>query len=115
MADTKNEIMAIEEKMADAFNKGDMDGILQFFDQEIIGFSSTAHERLGGLEELKKTFDFYLDLSTKMEYSISSTIVQQYENVAITTFYWVVALISESNRREIHGRGSHVFTYTDGN
>jgi ketosteroid isomerase-like protein len=98
-----------EQQIVDAFNSGDIEKILSFFDKDVIVFSSTAHERLGGLDELKKTFEYYINQSAKMECSFSSPVIQITENTTVVTFYWLVTLINESNRQEIHGRGSHVY------
>lgn len=109
MEQIKKQLITIEEEMATAFNKGDVDNILYYFDQDLIGFSSTIHERLGGLEELRKTFEYYLNQSEKMEVNITSPVVQVFGDTAVVSFYWVVALMSNSNRREINGRGSHFY------
>ena len=105
--------MRIEEEMVNAFNKGDVENILYYFDSDLIGFSSTIHERLGGLEEIQKTFEYYLNQSAKMEFNISSPLVQVYDCTAIVSFYWTVAMINNSSRREINGRGTHLFVKKD--
>ena len=114
MEDIKKEILSIEENIVKAFNKGKIDEIMQYFNEDLLAFSSTAHERLGGLKEFKKTFEYYLDQSQNMEYQISSPLVKVFDNAAFITFYWVVALTGVSSRKEIHGRGSHFFIKRDG-
>lgn len=115
MGQIEQQLISIEEEMAKAFNKGDVENILYYFDENLIGFSSTIHERLGGLEELQKTFEYYLNQSAKMECNISSPIVQVFDNTAIVSFYWTVALINNSNRKEINGRGTHLYIKRNGN
>jgi ketosteroid isomerase-like protein len=107
-------IIETEEKQVDAFNQADVDKILGFFDPDIVCFSSTKHERLVGQDALRGTFEYYLKEAEKVEYSISEPSVQLYGDTAILTFYWLVTLINGAKRREIHGRGSHVYFKRDG-
>ena len=109
MTEIEKVIIGKEEQMVDAFNRGDIDSVLTFFAPEVICFSSTMLERIGGLEEFKKTFEFYNTQSREMEYYIFSPIVQEYGDSVIVSFYWVVALIDGTSRKEMNGRGSHVF------
>ncbi len=101
-------LIEMEEELALAFNNGDLDKLMGFFDKEIVGFSSTIHERYTGLIELKHTFEYYLNESGKMEYYISSPLVQFHDCTAIISFYWTVAIIHGNSRHEIGGRGTHV-------
>lgn len=110
MENIRKKLLAIEEEMVVAYNEGDFDKFLYYFDEEMIGFSSTAQNRLGGLEELKKTMEFYYNQSEISEYQISSPVVQVFDGFAIVSFYWNVSMINGTDRKEINGRGSHVFT-----
>lgn len=114
MADLKKEITKIEEEMAAAFNRKDVDKILTFFDPELVGFSSTTHERIKGLEALRKTFEYYLEEGEKVEYSISNVLVQSFGNLAVASFHWVVSIDDGTRVHEIPGRGTHVFHKKNG-
>jgi len=114
MENVKREVVEIEKKTVEAFNKGDVDEILKYFDENIIGFSSTRHERLMGLEALRNTFLYYLKEAEKIEFSITSPVVQVYGDIAILSFYWLVVQIDGGRRREIQGRGTHVFHRKNG-
>jgi len=108
------EIIDLEEKQVAAFNQGDIDEVLKFFYPDIVGFSSTKHERISGLQTMRKTFEYYLDEAEKMEYSISEPTVQVFGDTAIITFYWLVTQIIGAKRQEIKGRGSHVYARING-
>ncbi|MFQ6115567.1 MAG: YybH family protein [bacterium] len=110
MADLKKEITKIEEEMAAAFNRKDVDKILTFFDPELVGFSSTTHERIKGLEALRKTFEYYLEEGEKVEY----VLVQSFGNLAVASFHWVVSIDDGTRVHEIPGRGTHVFHKKNG-
>ena len=56
----EQKVTQIEHEMASAFNQGDIDAILKFFDGELVGFSSTKHERLHGQEAIRQTSSYYL-------------------------------------------------------
>jgi ketosteroid isomerase-like protein len=106
----ESEILAIEHAMSDAFNTGKVEEILKHFDEELICFSSTQHERLVGLNALRETFHYYLKEADQLEYSMVSPIIKILdENVAVATFYWLVVLINGKTRREVQGRGTHVY------
>ncbi|MCF8372330.1 MAG: nuclear transport factor 2 family protein [Bacteroidales bacterium] len=109
MKEIERTIIEKEEQMVDAFNRGEIDKVLTYFDKDVICFSSTMLERIGGLEEFKKTFEYYKMQSLEIEYFIFSPIVQDFGDTAMVSFYWVVALIEGSNRREMNGRGSHLY------
>ena len=110
MGAIEKQILEIEKQMVEAFNQGKVEEILKFFDKEIIGFSSTQHERLMGLDAMRNTFLYYLREADAVEYSITSPLIKSMtENCAVITFYWLVVMASGSKRREIHGRGTHLF------
>lgn len=109
MDTTEKILLNIEEEMSTAFNQGDLDTVLSCFDKNVVGFSSTIHDRLSGFSQLRKTFEFYLNESGRMEYFISQPKVQIHECTAIVSFYWTVAIIHGSSRHEIAGRGTHVY------
>jgi len=110
----ESEILAIEKAMSDAFNSGKIEEILKYFDEEMIGFSSTQYERLVGINALRETFHYYLKEADHLEYNMVSPIIKLLdENVAIATFYWLVVLINGKTRREIQGRGTHVYLKKD--
>lgn len=108
-------LIELEEELALAFNKGELDKLMGFFDKEIVGFSSTIHERYNGLLELRHTFEYYMNEPGEMEYYISNPLVQIHDCTSIVSFYWTVAIIHGNSRHEISGRGTHVFVKKDGN
>jgi len=110
----ESDILGIEKAMSDAFNAGKVEEILKYFDEELIEFSSTKPERLMGISALRETFNFYLKEADHLEFNIVSPIIKIIdENAAIATFYWLVVLINGKTRREIQGRGTHVFLKKD--
>ena len=55
----EKELANIEKSIVALFNKKDIDGILKYFSPDYVGFSSTKHERLTKIAQLKKTFFHY--------------------------------------------------------
>lgn len=108
------EIQKIEENMATAFNQRKVEKVLSFIDPNFIGFSSTTHDRIQGLDGFRKTIEYYLDESERVEYSVSDIQVNEFDPLAIATFHWVVVIYRGSHKHEIPGRGTHVFRRTDG-
>lgn len=104
-----NELIAIEKKCSEAFNKKDLRTILKHFSDQISGFSSTAHDRFNSKSELRKTFEYYLEEADLVTYEIFDPLVSQFNDTAILSFYWRVTLKTGSRRIEIPGRGTHVF------
>ncbi len=113
MADVQQELLAIEQKCAEAFNRRDLDAILQYFSDRISGFSSTKHERFSGKEELRKTFEYYLNEAQEVNYRFTDPETAVFEDIAILSFYWTVTLKNNGKVSEIAGRGTHVFQKTD--
>ena len=113
MEGIKQEILRLEEGLVAAFNAGDIDTVLTAFDPDLTGFSSTQHMRLASLNELRKTFEYYLSQSSKIDYIISDPQLDIYENTAVITFYWAVRMRNGKKRKPIEGRGTHVFVKKD--
>jgi ketosteroid isomerase-like protein len=109
MTDLGKEITKIEEEMVAAFNRKDVEKVLTFFDPELVGFSSTTHDRIQGLNDLRKTFEYYLEEGERVEYSISNVLIQFFGNVAVASFHWVVTIDDGTRVHDIPGRGTHVF------
>jgi len=109
MQEILEQLVGIEKKCAEAFNQKNLPEILNFFDEDISGFSSTEHDRFRGKEELQKTFEYYLTEADSVTYEILDPQVSHYDDTAILSFYWRVTLRSGSRRIEIPGRGTHVF------
>ena len=103
----------IEKAMVKLFNKGDVDSILKLFNDDFVGFSSTQHERLTKLSQLKKTFLFYLKEGDSVTYSIKNLKVKIIGESALATFYWKVDIKKKNKMKSIEGRGSHVFVLKD--
>jgi len=114
MTELEQKISHIETDLAAAFNRRDIDALLAYFDEDLVGFSSTKHERLFGLEALRRTFHYYLEQSERVAFHLSEIIVHTYGQVAISTFYWTVAIHSGDTQHDVHGRGSHVFVERNG-
>ncbi len=114
MGNTRDEIIFIEKKSAEAFNQKNIQAILEYFDNAIFGFSSTRHDRFSGKEDLRETFEYYLSEGEEVKYEIKDINVVEYDNIAIATFYWRVTIKSGSKVTEIPGRGSHVYRRING-
>ncbi len=109
------EIINLEENQVAAFNEGDTDKLLDFFYPDIVGFSSTKHERISGLQAMRETFEYYLHEAEDIEYSISEPTVQVFGETVILTFYWLVTLINGGKKQKVQGRGSQGYARIDGN
>jgi ketosteroid isomerase-like protein len=109
MDDIQKELVNIEKSIVKLFNEKKIKEILQFFSKDFIGFSSTKHERLTSLSQLKKTFLHYLDEGDEVTYAIENLKVKIYGEAALTTFYWIVHIKKKKKVKTIDGRGSHVF------
>jgi ketosteroid isomerase-like protein len=102
-------LVDIERAMVKYFNKKDIGSILQFFSDNFVGFSSTKHERLTKLSQIKNTFHYYLQEGDKVKYSIKNVKVKIYGESALLTFYWKVDIEKRGKTKTVEGRGSHVF------
>ncbi|MDZ7374900.1 MAG: nuclear transport factor 2 family protein [candidate division KSB1 bacterium] len=109
MADVEQHLVELEQRQVEAFNRRAIDEVLAHFDPALVGFSSTRHDRLHGLEDLRKTFHYYLDQAEEVSYEIQDPEVVVYGDVAIVTFYWVVRLTDGGRTRSVRGRGTHVY------
>jgi ketosteroid isomerase-like protein len=114
MEAAKEKLVQLENEQVQAFNSADVGRILGYFDSQLVGFSSTRHARLQGLDSLRETFEYYLHEADKVEYQVSEPEVQMLGDAAVVTFYWLVTLHHDGRRREIEGRGSHVYAKRDG-
>jgi ketosteroid isomerase-like protein len=106
-------LIDIEKSMVRLFNKKDINGILAHFSDNFVGFSSTKHERLTNLSQLKKTFLFYLDEGEKVSFRIKNVKVKIYGELALTTFYWEVEIHKKKKKKHIDGRASHLYLLFD--
>jgi ketosteroid isomerase-like protein len=109
MAEIEQHLIELEQRQVDAFNRGAIEEVLEHFDPALVGFSSTRHDRLHGLEALRRTFEYYLNQAHAVTYEITDPEVVVYGDVAIVTFYWVVNLTGPGKTRSVHGRGTHVY------
>lgn len=107
------QIIELEEAQVKAFNEGNINKIIEFFYPDIVGFSSTKHDRIAGLQALRETFEFYLKEAEKIDYQIFEPTVQVFGETAVITFYWQVKLTKGSHTQNIKGRGSHVYAKVD--
>ena len=113
MNNLEKEITHLEHGIANAFNRGDIETVLQHFSPDLVGFSSTTHDRIEGLEALRKTFEYYLREGSEVTFDISDIQVRDYDSVVIATFYWVVTISRNSHSHRIPGRGTHVYKHSD--
>jgi len=102
-------IGAIEQAMVENFNTGDIEAILQYFDDKFIGFSSTTYNRITGLDALRETFNFYFKEGGAVNFSIEDVQISVFDGTAFSSFYWQVLIERNGHKTEISGRGSHVF------
>ncbi len=115
MTSILKELVDIEKKCAEAFNQKNIKAIMEYFSEEISGFSSTEHDRFQGKKELKKTFEYYLGEAQTVTYDIIDPSVSQFGETSILSFYWRVTLVTGKKRVEIPGRGTHVYHHIKGN
>jgi ketosteroid isomerase-like protein len=113
MDEIQREIVNIEKSIVKLFNEQNIKEILQYFNKDFVGFSSTKHERVTNLTQLKKTFLHYLEEGDTVTYKIQNLKVKIYGEAALTTFYWTVDINKKKKTKTINGRGSHVFLMMD--
>lgn len=109
MDSIQKEFVTKEKAMVKLFNSGNIDAILDFFDDNFVGFSSTKHERITKKSQLKKTFLHYLDEGNPVNYSIKSIKVDILGECAVTSFYWQVDIHKKKKVKSLNGRASHVY------
>jgi len=114
MADVLKELVGIEEECAKAFNQREIETLLSYFSDDILGFSSTKHDRFSGKDELRQTFEYYLSEAEEVTYQITEPQATDLGDVAVLSFYWKVILKTGEKVNEIPGRGSHVFRRING-
>lgn len=117
MEETAKQLVEIEKRSAEHFNRGELDAILADYDPDFVGFSSTRRERIHGLNSLRKTFEYYRREAERVEYSIGRPEVLLLGGTAVVTFYWEVKMRSTrggKRRQVIKGRGTHVFAQEAG-
>jgi ketosteroid isomerase-like protein len=113
MDSIEKSVADIEKSIVKLFNKKEIDKILKYFSVNFIGFSSTQHNRLTKLAQLKKTFYYYLSEGEKVNFSINNLKVKIYGELALTTFYWKVEIQKKNKLKVVDGRGSHVYLLID--
>ena len=109
MDEIQKEIAVIEKSIVKLFNEVNIKEILKYFKSGFVGFSSTKHERVTSLAQLKNTFLHYLDEGDDVIYKIQNLKVKIYGEAALTSFYWTVDLKKKKKTKTISGRGSHIF------
>ena len=110
MDEIQKEIVAIEKSIVKLFNERNVKEIIKYFSKNFVGFSSTKHERIPNLTQLKKTFLHYLDEGDEVIYAIQNVRVKIYGEAALSSFYWTVELKKKKRKTKIiNGRGSHIF------
>ena len=114
MDSIQKEIVNIEKSIVKLFNERNIKDIMKFFSKDFVGFSSTKHERVPNLTQLKKTFLHYLEEGDEVIYAIQNLKVKIYGEAALSTFYWTVELKKGKKKPKlINGRGSHIFLMLD--
>lgn len=115
MEEVARQLVEMEVQAAHAFNRGDLDRILECFDPDSFsGFSSTRYDRIRGLRALRRTFEFYRAEAENVDYTISRPEVQVHGGAAVVTFYWEVRLRGKKIRQTLHGRATHVYIQEQG-
>lgn len=114
MENILNELVNIEHACARAFNQKNIPKILDYFDADISGFSSTAHDRFHGKDELQKTFEYYISEAEEVTFDIMEPELALFGEFAVLSFYWKVTLKSGAKETEIPGRGTHVYQRKNG-
>ena len=109
MDEIQKEMVMIEKSIVKLFNEKKIKEILEYFDRDFVGFSSTTHDRVTSLTRLRKTFSHYLDEGDQVTYNINNLRVKIYGESALTTFYWTVDIKKKKKIKKIDGRGSHIF------
>ena len=105
----QKEFVGKEKAMVKLFNTKKIDSILEYFSDNFVGFSSTKHERLTRVSQLKKTFLHYLGEGDQVKYSIKNLKVNIYGECALTSFYWQVDIRKKKKVKSLTGRASHVY------
>ena len=90
MDDIQKMFADTEKSMVKLYNAKNIDEILEYFSEDFVGFSSTKHERITKLSQLKKTFLHYLADGDPVKFSIKNIKVNIYGESALTSFYWRV-------------------------
>ena len=109
MDEIQSEIQVIEKSIVKLFNERKINEILNYFKTDFVGFSSTKHERVTSLAQLKKTFLHYLHDGDQVTYSIRNLKIKIYGEAALSTFNWKVDIKKNKKLKTINGRGSHIF------
>ena len=113
MDSIEQQLVDIEKAIVKLFNKKDIGSIVKFFSPDFSGFSSTRHERISSLTQLKKTFLHYLAEGEPVKYSIKGIQARIFGEGALTTFYWKVDIHKKNKVKTVEGRGSHMFIMLD--
>ena len=113
MDSIEREIVTIERSIVKLFNKPDINSILKYFSEDFVGFSSTKHERITKLSQLKKTFQFYLKEGDQVKFVIKNLKVKIFGETAMATFYWNVDIHKKKKVTSVEGRASHIFLLVD--
>ena len=98
-----------EKNMVKLFNNKQIDSILEYFDNDFVGFSSTKHDRITKKSQLKKTFLHYLEEGDPVNFSIKNIKADILGECALTTYYWQVDIHKKKKVKTLTGRASHVF------
>lgn len=115
METVAHQLIEMERQGARAFNRKDIDAILAGYDsRSFTGFSSTRYERISGLRDLRRTFEFYVNEAEEVDYSVSKPKVQTWGKCAVLSFYWQVKLRGARFQETIKGRGTHVYVQERG-
>ncbi|GAB4328927.1 MAG: hypothetical protein Kow0037_03660 [Calditrichia bacterium] len=114
MSSLLQELLGIEQRCANLFNQGNLDEILEYFDDAICGFSSTQLQRFVGKTALQNTFEYYRKEADRLEYKIHDPHLIELGDSAVLDFQWSVTLFAGEHEKVIPGRGTHVYIKRDG-
>ena len=106
-------LVKIEKHIVQLFNEKKIADILKYFEKIFVGFSSTKHDRITSLSQLKSTFNYYLNEGDEVKFSIKNVKVNIYGDSALTSFYWNVDIKKGKKITSVECRGSHIYLLFD--
>jgi len=111
MKPSEQEILRLERSQVSDFNRHNIKALVNQYANNLVGFSSTRHDRIRGRAALANTFKHYMKVSPRVRYSVSDVKVQALGDTAVASFYWKVAL---APGHHVSGRGTHVLVREKG-
>jgi len=102
----KNVIGAVYDGLADCYNEGDLEGILDFYEPDAV-FVPGVGEKVTGRDGLRTAYQGYLDLGGKIAFEVRGAV--QNGDIALTNNeHTIRGIDSEGNPFTITGRAHEV-------